>query len=226
MASLAIPEPVAIGLSKIAALSEEAFEEVLSALNNIPLKIRQYAIFDDSAFKLQSVSPDEERAIKDAVFSLYVSRITNDASLLTFVDDIAESLRSAKRGEMEWTHSEDSLNAFKARLLKLLSVQTLELVAKAHDVLIRHAEVFSKTRIITDIRPVFGDTIGDTPPTAVIVHMLNISYSQAGRRQEIAIALDTKDLQQLKEMVKRAEDKEETLKSFIASTNTTYVEVV
>ncbi|MDQ3252968.1 MAG: hypothetical protein M3R15_03515, partial [Acidobacteriota bacterium] len=56
-----------------------------------------------------------------------------------------------------WTRSEDALNQFKQRLAQFLNVKSLQLVAKAHDVLLEHSQVFISARIVSDIRPVFGE---------------------------------------------------------------------
>ncbi len=227
MASLTIPEPVLIGFTKIATLSDEAFRELLSALENVPLKIQSRGTFDDTTlFKLRTIPPDDIRAIRDTVFSLYLGRVNSNVSVSTYVKDIVESLQELSRDDIKWALSEETLGQFQERLTQLLSVSAVELIAKANDVLTEHAQTFSKSRIVSEIRPVYGENIDNSPSAAVIAHMLTITYFQDGKRHEFVVALDTKDIQQLMETLKRAEAKTESLKSIIASTSMAYVEVV
>ncbi|HEX8140687.1 MAG TPA: hypothetical protein VF544_24185 [Pyrinomonadaceae bacterium] len=226
MASLNIPAQVANGLSIIANLKDESFQELLSGLENIPLRIRQQIIFDDSGLNLETIPYDEAKAIKEAIFPLYLGRSTASVPTPTFVDDIIQSLIEGRAKDSEWAHSEEILNRFRERLNKVLNIDRLNVISKAYDVLTEHAQTYSKARVLSDIRPVFGESIQGDPPSAVIVHMLNISYFQAGERHEFIVALDTKDVQQLMETLKRAEEKDKCLQSVISSTNMTFIEVV
>lgn len=225
MASLSIPEPLLVGLMKIGTLSNESFRELLSALKNIPLKIRQHRIFEDWPLKLETLPQKDAKAIKDAIIPLYVGRASGQVPVSNYVDDIADALKEA-RGGVEWIQSEEVLSKFKERLSQLLSIDSLQLIAKAHDVLIEHAHTFSTARIISDIRPVYGDKAEEPPRAAVLVHMLNLTYFSSGERQEFIVALDTKDIHYLMDMLERAKTKTESLKAVIASTNMTYMDVV
>lgn len=143
-----------------------------------------------------------------------------------YANDITESLKDVTGEESAWLQSEETSNRFKERLLQLLGVSTAQLIAKAHDILLEHAQTFSSARIVSDIRPVFGESVEAPPTAAVIVHMLNLVYFQAGERQEFVVALDTKDIQLLLDTLERAAKKTKSLESLIASTGMTYMEVV
>ena len=226
MATFSIPRPVIVGLTEIATLPDESFQELPSAFEGIPLRIRQHRVFDDSTFKLESVSEDEAKGIKEALLPLYSGLATGKVSVETYVNDITTSLGDTDHADLEWLHSEETVSRFKGRLIQLLSIKSLRLIATAHDVLLEHAQTFSSARILSDIRPVFGDAIEDSPEAAVIVHMLNINYFEGGQRHEFVVALDTKDVSYLMETLERAKGKTESLKAAIASTNMTYLDVV
>lgn len=223
MALLKIPDPVVEGLAVIAALNDESYKELLTALHQVPLKIRPNRIFDDSNFKLATISEDDTRAIRDAVASLYVARINNkEVSVSEFASDIIEAL---KRTKVEWA-TEESLKEIRERLVEVLSVETISLVAKAHDVIMEHAQTYSSARVISDIRPVFGKNTQEGAEAAVIVHMLNIGYFQSGERREFVVALDTKDVKKLAETLRQAEETTKSLEAIVSSTKIPYVEVV
>lgn len=226
MASLSIPEPIAVGLTSIATLSDESFGELLSALEGMPLKLRQHRIFDDSSLELKTISPDEAKSIKEALFPIISGQSAATTPVSEYVNSIADSLKGEGKENIKWTHSDDTFNLLKQRLAQLLSIQSLQLIAKAHDILLEHAQTFSRARIVSDVRPVFGEKIEDSPSAAVIVHMLNITYHDASGWREFVVALDTKDIQLLMDTLERAKAKTESLKSVISSTNMTYIEVV
>ena len=71
--------------------------------------------------------------------------------------------------------------------------------------------------------PCFGEDAELPPEAAVVIHMLNIDH---GERRNFAVALDTKDVQVLIDALERAKKKTENLKSVIASTGMTYIDVV
>ncbi|HEY0077924.1 MAG TPA: hypothetical protein VGB73_04700 [Pyrinomonadaceae bacterium] len=199
---------------------------MLSALEHIPARIRQHRIFDDSTLKLKTISPEEMKGIREAILPVIASQGNIKESVSDYVDSIATSLKEDNRENVKWTDSDKTFKRFKERLTALFSIESLQLVAKAHDVLLEHARTFSRARIISDIRPVFGDKVEEPPIAAVIVHMLNIAYVDSGKRKEFVVALDTKDIQLLMDALKRAQDKTESLQSVIASTNMTYIPVV
>jgi hypothetical protein len=222
MPSLSIPDQVIEGLKQITELQDESFNELLTELQNIPLRIRAKRIIDDSTVTLKTISPDQSDLIRDALVPLYLARVNSDVKPETFVEDISESLK--RQGE-KWLVSDEILSRFKSRLLSLLSVDRLNLVIKAHDFLTEHSHTFGRARILSDIRPVFQDK-DQKASTAVIVHMLNIVYYQAGERHEFVVALDTKDLEQLTKTLNRATEEAKSLQLIIQSANMTHIEIV
>jgi hypothetical protein len=226
MASLSIPSQIARGLTRIALLPEQSFRELLVAFQSVPLKIKQIGYFEDPSIEVHTISSGEMADIKEAVFPLVVGLANSTTSLPDYVDGVADSLKEGEKEDLGWAHDEELLNQFKARLSQLISVDSLRLVAKARSVLMKHAQTFSSARIVSDIRPVFGDAVEDSPVGAVIIHMLNIVYYKSGERQDFVVALDTKDIQLLFDALNRATKKTESLESVITSTSMPYIEVV
>jgi hypothetical protein len=85
--------------------------------------------------------------------------------------------------------------------------------------------VFCSARILSDLRPVFQE-----PPTAasasVIIHNLQIGFhdSGTGDHKEFYVALDAGDLDILKKIIVRAEQKTASLKAILAKANVPYLE--
>ncbi|HEV7394905.1 MAG TPA: hypothetical protein VGN86_00225 [Pyrinomonadaceae bacterium] len=218
MASISIPDPVVAGLKSLATLSDEQFQELYSAFEAIPLRIRQRSIFDDSEIASKTIPDADFSSIKAAVFPLFISIATVPVPLFEYSKDIAKSV-----SEHEAPLSDDLLNQLSERLNRLFGISSVQVVAKAFDVLTEHGCTFSSARVLTDVRPVFGEDAEAPPRSAVIVHMLNIDH---GERKNFAVALDNRDIQQLIDVLERAKKKTESLKSVIASTGITYIDVV
>lgn len=98
-----------------------------------------------------------------------------------------------------------------ARLAALLQAPDLVAVSKAADIVTEYDHVLHLSRIITDIRPVFDNSINSDPLGAVIVHQLRIGFIDENRLRTISFALDADDLANLKRAVDRAGDKQNAL---------------
>jgi hypothetical protein len=225
MARLRLPEPLNNGLLKLAALPEDSFNEFLSTLENIPHRIKQHRVFDDETLaKLQTISQEDAKVITEAVFALHLGFNAATIPLSTYASDVTEAVKEIKQDAFEWT--EESVETLKQRLIQLLSVDALKLVAKAHDILIEHYRTFYEARIVSDVRPVFGEDVAISPKAAVIVHSLKIDYMEGGESKEFFVALDTKDIEAFINVLDRAKAKTETLKAFIASANLSHIDIV
>jgi hypothetical protein len=166
------------------------------------------------------------KSIRDTVYPIIVSSGSIREGQPDYVNSIADSLKEENQDEAHWTRSEDAFNQFKHRLTQLLNAKPLQLVAKAHDVLLEHSQIFTSARIVSDIRPVFGEKNEDPPTAAVIVHMLNMTYRSDSDTKDFVVALDTKDIQLLLDVLERAKTKTQSLESIIQATNMTYIPVV
>lgn len=227
MASLlSIPPQVITGLSKIASLKKDQVQELGTELKKIPLKIRQHGIFDDSEFNVKSIQLSEADNIKAALFALYLGRVGGSVSVDTYVDDIVYTLQERVGKGTDWIRSEETLDRLRARLRRLLSIDSLELVAKAHNVLLEHERTFFSARVVTDIRSVFREQIEGSPSAAMIVYMLNLEFYHSGQKDKLSIALDNKDIEILMNALNRAKDKSTSLESVMSAAGITHIEVV
>ena len=219
MAILEIPKVIKTGLLRINSLTNEQFQELQSALENLPPKIKQGTIFDYADLKIETIEQNVVTSIRDALYPVYIAQGTTDRAVSRFVDDIIESL------EEEITQKEDITN-LRERLTRLFDLERPKLIAKAHDVLIGQKPTYSEGRIFTDLRPVFADDIETTPQAAVIVQVLRITYYKDRIPKEFVVALDTKDIQELINTLERAKKKAETLRSVISSDEMKIIDVV
>jgi len=125
-------------------------------------------------------------------------------------NDVAEA--ASKDGYFQGV----STDILRDRLSRLLGLDSLNLVdAKAKELQLEAEHMFCDTRIVTDLRPVFGGNVADSPEAMIIVHTLKIGYHDAGdqKHKEMFFSVDADDIAKLAEALKRAQDKTKVLKA-------------
>ena len=114
--------------------------------------------------------------------------------------------------------------AFKKKLLRFFELNTLFVSAKALGILQSNENVFRSARIVTDVRPVFGLDAKAPPAAAVLVHMLDLIYQKDGEIKHLYVAMDSLDIDILREALDRAEDKAESLKPLIKNSGVAFLD--
>jgi hypothetical protein len=214
-----LPEALAKGLREIAVLSDETFGKFVAFLEAIPIEIKQGELFNYGKADFGEGNLINDTVIS-AAFSIVMSRVGSRTSAQQFVERLIDGISpSAELGDAQ-------LRTLRSRAAEILSIKSLDLLARAQDVLLEHSQTFSTARIVSDLRPVFGDQISSDPAGVVIVHMLNVIYRNAGRRETFAVALDEKDIDDLMGVLQRAKDKSATLKRIVENTSIPYIKVV
>ncbi len=103
----------------------------------------------------------------------------------------------------------------KERLTKLLEApRALTITPKANDLLTEHQHFFYSARLFSDVRPVFSAD-AKTIDAAVVMHNLVIHYGDSENHDDFHVALDDSDIQSLKELLERAEEKSVTLQKMM-----------
>jgi hypothetical protein len=103
-----------------------------------------------------------------------------------------------------------------SRLATLLGSRALAVTSKALDLLYSNERNFLRSRIVTEIRPIFGDDPSDSLEAAVVAHRLEIEYvDPAGHDRTLQFAMDHEDLANLKATIERAEVKTTVVQQFV-----------
>ena len=118
-----------------------------------------------------------------------------------------------------------SLETFQEKFHALLNIKSLSSRTKAANLIVDNQIIFKDAKIISDIRPIFGDNIEDQPIGAVIVHRLKIVYDENDELKNFHIALDEKDVESLIGHLKRTQTKSKSLKRFINSSGLSSYEI-
>jgi hypothetical protein len=102
------------------------------------------------------------------------------------------------------------------RIGRLLGSPALRTSGKALDLLYSNERNFVGSRIVSDIRPIFGDDAAEVPSAVVIAHRLEVEYvDPAGHNRTLQFALDHEDLATLRSTVERAQTKASVMESLV-----------
>lgn len=225
MASISIPRKDLPVFKKISELGKPQFNSLVSALGNTKPTVGQYKFAEAISSKVKSVKPGDIAEILRVVFILYSVKARTGVSPQVLAGDVGKSCVELSSKDNQF--NKQSANILSNRLGKLLSLdKTVAITSKAGDVLTEHKHTFCSARILSDIRPVFSEK-AESAPAAVIIHNLQIGFHDGGtgEHQEFYVALDTDDIQALKEVIERAEKKTIVLESILKRSKVQYLEV-
>ena len=205
MATLTVPKDERKGLALLQELPDQVFANFLIA-------IEQSA---DTLRGVSGLSADTSRLLTETLNNLYIVRAYNDVPTDEFVSDVFESL--VEHGELKLNDEP----RFRERLTRLLDIESLNITAKGSVLQAEYAYTFCDARIMTDIRPVFGQDVSAPPPAMLLTHTLKIEYhGTAGHIHEFYIGLRSEDVVRLREVLDRAEVKAKSIKSLLKPLNT------
>lgn len=209
MSLLHIPKDAAQALRSFAKYSRDDAQALVEAIR----KASPALLLSDLAESIAGstrLSVQEVESLLEAFAGMHLTRIHSEKSVGDFVADVVFALQENADGDSVqaggWENLANDVSA-------VLSCESLEVTAKAIDVMTEHEHVFQRARIVTDIRPIFSADIDQQPRAAVLIHMLNLFYRENGEMKQIGLALDDADLNLLKESIERAAVKAKTLKT-------------
>jgi hypothetical protein len=137
----------------------------------------------------------------------------------TAIDELLDAVIDGIKNDDVVELSDSDAQIMKFRLAKLAKTKSVELGAKAIQLLGANDRSFDSARVITDFRPIYsGD--GANVAAGVIVHQLAIRSSHNGRTEATYIALDSTDLASLGASVTRALKKDKSLRDFARASST------
>jgi hypothetical protein len=221
MAALSLPESDYPGLAALSALKDEQRDELVSALTEAPDPTDPNELAAFISKKATSIPPDLITAIANVVISLSYGRVLLDHSVANFAKAVCDAMEESgleilKLGSAR-PHFEDSL-------VKILSIESLGSSIKAKAVLNEYEHVICGSRILTDLRPIFGSGNIESPAGMGIVHTLRIRYHEAMELREFFVAMDSKELRELGETIERAKAKEKSLQAILEKAGINQVE--
>lgn len=211
MASYQIPERFKKGFDLIGNLSKPDFAPILKLISSSNPGEGVNQLVEKGLKEGLAFSKEDLEDIFRTLFSIY-TLVNQDK---TDKEEVIQGLRNAfkvlfqEQGGVD-QKVETLIQNIEASLIGQDSIKT---TVKAYNLLGENEKVFSEGRIITDIRPVFSDSISEGCDTAVIFHKLRVDYFENSEAKQIYLALDLNDLNDLKKLIDRAVEKESYIRS-------------
>src|SRR5438094_256903 len=169
MAALTIPQQQRLGLARLRALEDADVVKIVEAFRSMPkTEMKRKTLVPAVAEALPKLPADDIANIANTLTSLYYVRANADVPLASFAVDVCEALRDL--GGQQFKFTDQEFAQFQGRLVKLLDVDPLALGAKTWALRADYENTFFEAKTLTDIRPVFGSSVEDSPVGFVLTH--------------------------------------------------------
>ena len=210
--ALEVPNHYIPMLNSIRTLSVPAAEELVGVLSSAKITASSGEMRDRIAAQVSLIPKDELGKITDVLYAMYHVREFSELNRNSFLKELVDSVREHADPPI----SDEELPTIRQRFKELLNIPTLETISKAITLQREGERIFCDVRIISDIRPIFGDDVKSRPVAATIGHALRIDYHEGLEHKEFFVSLDEYDLNELEEVVKRAKEKADTLTKLLS----------
>lgn len=208
MPSLRIPERHRPALEKLATLSEESIQSLISALYEEPDSIINIEkILEGVASKVDGVNPDDVQEIVTTLFSLANFREFSSVNSTQLIDLLHEELLSF----LPEIPPERQVS-LKEHLTKILDIDNILGIASQAISLNDYENIYLNSRVVTNVRPLFRETTQELAGV-MVSHVLKIAYRTTSEEQEFFVFLDDNDLQQLRQAIEVAEQRAKKTKA-------------
>jgi hypothetical protein len=204
-----LPEQARAGLKKLLEQKQDIIEDLAAALEGEPPELTSALVSERVARKVKDLAAEDVQSIIRALLTIATGRLAVQQPVAEF----AQSLVDQERATIE----ERDRSRAVAVLQRLLSARAIAGTSKATDVITDHSQIFLSARMLTDLRPVFGEAPSSQPIAAALVHTLKITYAKDRDTLEFFVAMDEQDIQRLREVLERENIKTKALRSVITT---------
>lgn len=223
MTNLSIPDNDIAALQKLVSLSKgerlKLFDAIKQAEPTLQLKKLNTQIVKTVDLDEQDLLP-----IIKMFGSMYKGIISSGISAEVFAEDLNKALQAFDAPPFKGMKS-GKRNDLTKYISKILTLdKSLGITVKALGVMTEHEHVYCRTRVLTDMRPIFCEGI-DKPDAFVTIHTLKIGYHDSEGHKNMFIAMDKNDIKELINVLKRAEQKEKALDSFLSTSKLVHIDV-
>lgn len=198
---LRIPPAHIDAIAALRDMTGDQFEELKASLEEVSSFAGTSGLIEYAA-RAESLTAEDAQSIVLALLSLYAQ--------LKFHGWTSEDLASGV-SRSDDLPKPDNPDQLAQRLQLLLDLDSVVTTGRALDLLTEHEHLFHSARILTDIRPVFGDDPKEPPAGALIIEALKVEYFDEGTTRSLYLALSRAELRNLRDTVDRALEKSDTV---------------
>jgi hypothetical protein len=222
MPTVNIPQSAHSTIQKLIRFSEPEFKVLLDALAKATPSLDRDKFWSHVAKYAPAIEPTVIESLLDEVFEMDTAMSRMGMDINEFAESLAEAVKLAKSEKFPFEEKDGQI--LKARLVKIFEGRKgFNITMKAMEVLADQDRIFLHGRILTDIRSVFNEA-GDSVDALVIVHTLRIHYAQDSGHKDFYVALDTSDIQALRDVLDRADEKAQCLRKLVSTTPVPYLD--
>jgi hypothetical protein len=215
MAEVRAPERFRPALLRLAQMPPDAVSELVELLTSNTEFLNSKAKARDRADALKLTPPADGFQLIEAVIPLMYWQASTGQSTNAICTSIAAQLQSEGPDRL----NPDLVEPFRNNLTAILNISSVALKAKALSIAADSPRMYTISKILSDLRPVFGDDVSKKPVGAVVLHQLRISFNENHQEREFFVEMDSRDLRELQQMVVRALQKDAALRQFIQDSN-------
>jgi hypothetical protein len=209
--ALDIPIEEAPTIAVISTLPAASVDDLIAALTDAPLISDPKAMTAYISKRLPSISAKQMSPVLDTLYMLYYVRGLSGATETRFLSDLMNGVRELPGLKL----TQQELTKLQARFKKLLSIKTLTAISKAARLQRDGERLYCESKILSDMRPVFGPDPTASPVGAVLTHTLKLVYHLGKEHKEFHVVLDSDDLESLNDVIIRARFKDKSLRNFL-----------
>jgi hypothetical protein len=213
--SIDIPEEEQGILTSILRLSDPAFDGLERALCQARPTLDKLELISQLRTEPSLADVRDLEQVVGSLLSIAGTAYYGGAKVDEIIDAVIEGIKSDNIVEI----TDSDAEALKFRLEKLSRTKSVELGAKAIQLLGANDRSFDSVRVVTDLRPIYSGE-GSNVSAGVIVHQLAVRAKHNSRDEVTYIALDSLDLAALNAAVSRALLKDKALRDFAKASNT------
>jgi hypothetical protein len=204
MVEITIPETVRPQLVQLASVPSDDLQRLLGILDEQKPRQSHRKFISAVAAAMGQVPGWNVEAAVQALMSMAAGRYALGVPVNDFAQGVSQS--------QDLALPEGARQRLAQALERALSNNALTVTAKAWELLTENATNFRQARILTDLRPIFSDA-DETPPAAIIVHTLRLTYWGVDGEHAFSLAMDDSDLEDLRRVVVRAQSKSNQLRA-------------
>jgi hypothetical protein len=207
MPSLYIPDEYKEGFNSLGTLDHENFGKLIRLLNEVGPAMSPSTLIASVSEKFDEAVKHKIVDILEAVTELDEYRSSDDLEVEDIIQQSYEAIL-----ELDTVQTEEDAQQICERLKQLIDLDsTIAVTSKTFDLKTDYEKIFLHSRIINDVRPIFGKDCTEKPKGILITHTLKIIYRDIEGNKEIYLSLDIDDIVQIFKQINRAVDKSNSL---------------
>lgn len=195
-------------LKRISELGQARLAQVRAQLSSLRTTLARPKTLLAEVAKV--VSEEDAEGLVRQLFALQGIVLQGGQSL----DDVMAGLRAAVQLSDSGIEI-DAWTAVEGEVRSLIEEPCVRLGAKAIELSYDYANLLRRTRILTDIRPLYNES-ADAIEAAVVSYTLRLKYDTADGEHELSIALDEGDIRTLVAQCERAIAKAKTAQAMLS----------